>query len=107
MSALTTAPTLPADVTATRARPRGWLVAPWFDALLIANLGWPIVALAPVSDLLGGQDGVAFWQLYYVTTPHRWITLALVFLDRDRSWPDVESSSRSRSPPWASFSACG
>ena len=25
-----------------------------------------------------------FWQIYFITTPHRWITLALVFLDRER-----------------------
>jgi hypothetical protein len=84
MSALTAVPTLPTDVTAIRVEPRGWLVGPWFDALLVANLAWPLVALAPVSEVLGGHDGVAFWQLYYVTTPHRWITLALVFLDRER-----------------------
>jgi hypothetical protein len=89
MAVPTAAPILPTDVTATRVppppvAPRGWLVGPWFDALLIANLGWPLAALAPVGDLFGGQDGVAFWQLYYVTTPHRWITLALVFLDRER-----------------------
>jgi hypothetical protein len=25
-----------------------------------------------------------FWQVYFVTVPHRWITLAVVFLDRER-----------------------
>ena len=26
-----------------------------------------------------GRSGLQFWQVYYVTTPHRWITLLLVF----------------------------
>lgn len=62
----------------------GWLVGPWFDALLIANVAWPLLVLAQFGEGLGGADGLRFWQIYFVTTPHRWITLALVFLDRDR-----------------------
>jgi hypothetical protein len=64
--------------------PGGWLVGPWFDALLIANVAWPLVLLLQIGDGFGGRDGVSFWQIYFVTTPHRWITLALVFLDRER-----------------------
>ncbi|MBN9120050.1 MAG: hypothetical protein J0I06_12950 [Planctomycetes bacterium] len=63
---------------------RGWLVAPWFDALLLANVAWPLVALAQVGDDFAGRSGLQFWQVYYVTTPHRWVTLLLVFGDRDR-----------------------
>jgi hypothetical protein len=63
---------------------RGWLVHPWFDLLLIANVGWPILLLVQFSDGFTGRAGLEFWQIYYVTTPHRWITLALVFLDRER-----------------------
>jgi len=62
----------------------GWLVGPWFDALFIANIGWPLLVLAQFGDGFNGQTGVQFWQIYYITTPHRWITLALVFLDGDR-----------------------
>jgi hypothetical protein len=64
--------------------PRGWLVGPWFDALLVANVVWPLAVLVQLGDGFGGRAGLQFWQLYFVTTPHRWITLALVFLDRDR-----------------------
>jgi hypothetical protein len=63
---------------------RGWLVGPWFDALLIANLAWPLLILWQMGDGLGGREGLQFWQVYYITTPHRWSTLLLVFLDRER-----------------------
>lgn len=63
---------------------RGWLVGPWFDLLLIANVAWPLLLLAQLREGFDGRAGVQFWQLYFVTTPHRWITLFIVFLDRDR-----------------------
>lgn len=60
---------------------RGWVVSPAFDLLFLANLLWP-VALLP---WLGGPTGpLTFWQLYFLTTPHRWITLVLVAADADR-----------------------
>jgi hypothetical protein len=62
----------------------GWLVGPWFDALLVANVAWPLLLLIPWGEGFGGQAGLSFWQVYFITTPHRWITLALVCLDRDR-----------------------
>jgi hypothetical protein len=61
-----------------------WLFGSWFDALFVANLAWPLFLLAQWGDGFSGRDGVQFWQLYYITTPHRWITLILVFLDRQR-----------------------
>jgi hypothetical protein len=62
----------------------GWLVAPWFDLLFVANVAWPLAILAQLGDGFDGRSGLQFWQVYYVTTPHRWITLLLVFGDRDR-----------------------
>jgi hypothetical protein len=62
----------------------GWLVSPWFDALLIANIAWPLLLVVQWGEGFGGQAGLSFWQIYFITTPHRWITLALVFFDRDR-----------------------
>ncbi|OWK47097.1 hypothetical protein [Fimbriiglobus ruber] len=70
--------------TAPRSATRGWLFGPWFDLLFVANLAWPLIAFAQVGDDFGGRPGVQFWQLYYVTTPHRWITLFIVFFDRER-----------------------
>jgi hypothetical protein len=61
-----------------------WLVGPWFDLLLVANLAWPLLLLWQFGDGFSGRAGVQFWQLYFLTTPHRWITLAIVFLDRER-----------------------
>jgi hypothetical protein len=65
-------------------RVTGWLFGPWIDALLIANVGWPLLLLWQWGDGFSGRDGLNFWQVYFLTTPHRWITLALVFLDRER-----------------------
>jgi hypothetical protein len=62
----------------------GWLIGPWFDALFIANIAWPVIVLAQIGEGFAGRAGLQFWQLYYVTTPHRWITLLIVFLDRTR-----------------------
>jgi hypothetical protein len=67
-----------------RGSPRTWLVGPWFDLFLIANVAWPIVVLAQFGDDFDGRAGIQFWQVYFVTTPHRWVTLLLVFTDRER-----------------------
>ena len=62
----------------------GWLFSPWLDALLIANIAWPLLLVVQLGEGFSGRDGLSFWQIYFITTPHRWITLALVFLDRER-----------------------
>lgn len=94
MAAITLKPTAPAVVApsavpsgplAPSAAPRsGWLVGPVFDLLLVANVAWPLLLLWQWSEGFEGRSGVQFWQLYFVTTPHRWITLVIVFLDRER-----------------------
>lgn len=68
-----------------------WLFGPWLDLLFLSNLVWPLIALAAY---LGGHlstwdnspvvQSLVFWQIYFISTPHRWITLGLVFLDEDR-----------------------
>lgn len=64
---------------------RGWIIGPTFDLLFLVNAVWPIFfAVAYASEGFEGRAGVQFWQVYFVTTPHRWITLLVVFLDRDR-----------------------
>ncbi|MCI0459850.1 MAG: hypothetical protein L0Z62_23110 [Gemmataceae bacterium] len=84
MSAVT-AERVPSVAPGGATRPAaGWLVGPWFDALLIANIAWPLLVLMQLGDGFSGHDGLHFWQLYFVTTPHRWITLLIVFLDRER-----------------------
>ena len=37
-----------------------------------------------LGEGFSGREGLQFWQIYFLTTPHRWITLALVFLDREQ-----------------------
>ncbi len=63
---------------------RGWLVGPWFDLLLVANVAWPLLLLVQWRVSFDGRAGLQFWQVYYATTPHRWVTLLIVFLDRER-----------------------
>ncbi|HVJ85182.1 MAG TPA: hypothetical protein VM452_06030 [Caulifigura sp.] len=74
-----------AGLSAFSGRPASpWLFGRWFDLLFLANIAWPIVLLVQFSNGFVGRTGVQFWQVYFITTPHRWITLAIVFLDRDR-----------------------
>jgi hypothetical protein len=63
---------------------RAWLVSPWFDALFVANVCWPLLLLPGWLGGFHAHAGVQFWQIYFITTPHRWITLLLVFGDRQR-----------------------
>jgi hypothetical protein len=67
------------------------LVGPGFDLLFLSNWTWPVIVLLTVVTVRalpqGGfvtHPGLSFWQVYFLTTPHRWITLALVFVDRER-----------------------
>src|SRR5262245_45901064 len=64
-----------------------WLVGPVFDLFCLANLGWPIIVLLLTLDSTPWSHGpLAALQVYFLSTPHRWVTLALVFLDRDHFW---------------------
>src|SRR5262245_2208538 len=60
----------------------GWIVSGAFDLLFLANLAWPLLLLPGLADDHG--TGVDFCQLYFLTTPHRWLTLLLVAFDPDR-----------------------
>jgi hypothetical protein len=62
---------------------RGWIVGPVFDLLFFANLGW-LVALVPGIVAADNATPLQFWQIYFLTTPHRWITLVLVAADPSR-----------------------
>lgn len=61
----------------------GWIVTPAFDLLFLANLAWPLLLL-PGLARPDGHLHTEFWQVYFLTTPHRWITLFLVAADPDR-----------------------
>jgi hypothetical protein len=68
---------------ASRSTHAGWMVSPAFDLLFVANLTW-LLALLPGYLAASGMPHIEFWQLYFLTTPHRWITLLLVAIDPDR-----------------------
>lgn len=67
------------------ARPRraGWIVGPWFDLFFILNMLWPL-AFLPGYISPEGTPYVNFWIAYFLSTPHRWMTILLVVCDRDR-----------------------
>ncbi len=69
----------PAAVTPTG---RGWIVSPAFDLLFLANLGWLLLLLPAFATRT--DTAIDFWQVYFLTLPHRWITLVLVAADPDR-----------------------
>lgn len=59
-----------------------WIVSSVFDLLFLANLGWFILLLPGVSTR---QDTpVDFWQIYFLTVPHRWITFVILLADPSR-----------------------
>lgn len=62
---------------------KGWLVSPAFDLLFLANVGWLLV-LVPGFLAADGKPYTEFWQVYFLTAPHRWLTLGLVAVDPDR-----------------------
>jgi hypothetical protein len=75
--------TLAGAPLAASGAPAGWLVSPAFDLLFLANLGW-LLAFLPGYVAAEGATHVEFWQVYFLTTPHRWLTLLLVAADPDR-----------------------
>jgi hypothetical protein len=79
---------------AARPAPKTWLFGPWLDLLFVANVGWPLLVAAILVwqlPIMGAADPnshavapLSFFQIYFISSPHRWITLVLVFLDPDR-----------------------
>jgi hypothetical protein len=60
-----------------------WLISPAIDLLFLANLCWPMLFLLQFWGGFEARESVGFWQVYFVTAPHRWITLLIVFGDRE------------------------
>ncbi|MEW4526588.1 hypothetical protein [Maioricimonas sp. JC845] len=63
---------------------RHWIVSPAFDLLFLINVLWPLAFWIGYEPNLAGHTSLHFWQVYFVTTPHRWITLLLVAGDPAR-----------------------
>jgi hypothetical protein len=60
---------------------RCWIVSPAFDLPLLANVGWLALLLPGITQ---ADTSIDFWSVYYISLPHRWITLVLVVADPDR-----------------------
>ncbi len=69
--------------TAINGARSGWIVSPAFDILFLANISW-LLLLVPKLSAGEGIFPISFWQIYFLTTPHRWITLVIVLSDPDR-----------------------
>lgn len=74
--------TTPASSSARKSGP--WIDGARFDLLFVANWYWPLLILFAVISTPTMESTIGFWMVYMLLTPHRWITLALVFLDQDR-----------------------
>ncbi|WP_020475361.1 hypothetical protein [Zavarzinella formosa] len=72
------------SIPVAAARPSRWLFSPLIDLVFIANIGWPLLLLVPMSSDFLGQSGITFWRLYFITTPHRWITMLILWTDPGR-----------------------
>lgn len=66
-----------------QANAQTWIVSPAFDLIFFANVWWLIAGL-PWLVGHGSESAISFWQIYFLTTPHRWLTLVLVATDPDR-----------------------
>ena len=66
----------------TRSRAPAWLFSGPVDLALIANLGWPLVAV--IGTASWSVEPLTFLQFYVLSAAHRWITFPLVLLDRER-----------------------
>lgn len=68
----------------------GFLFSPLIDLIFIANLFWPLLVFVDVFGGATTHEGLLFWQIYFITAPHRWITIVLVSVDhhkaQDRRW---------------------
>ena len=60
---------------------KGWIVSPAFDLLFLANLGWLLLLIPGITQ---SDISLDFWTVYYLSLPHRWVTLVLVVTDPDR-----------------------
>ncbi|WP_237226082.1 hypothetical protein [Rubinisphaera sp. JC750] len=77
--------TVTASTTVERSQPTArFLVSPVFDLLFVCNLYWPLLLLIDGWGGLRAHETLLFWQVFFVTTPHRWITLFLVFGDGEK-----------------------
>ena len=77
---------VPAPLSESIDKPRsdrgGWIVSPVFDLLFVCNIAWLTLLIPGMANR--NETAIDFWQVYFITLPHRWITLVLVLADPDR-----------------------
>lgn len=61
-----------------------FLTGPAWDLAFVINAPWVLFAVAHVLFLQGLMPDVDNFRHYYITLPHRFVTIFLVFLDRDQ-----------------------
>lgn len=57
------------------------IISTKYDLICIANIWWPILLLPTMTSLSG--TAIDFWQVYFITLPHRWITLTIFLVESD------------------------
>jgi len=62
----------------------GFLFSPAIDLFFIANVFWPVLLLVDQFGGIATHQSLLFWQIYFITAPHRWITLILVAVDHHK-----------------------
>lgn len=78
-----------APVAASPKPVKTWLVSPMFDLLFVANvLWWPLAVVLSLEAVPAIMGPLSLFQVYFLSTPHRWITLVMVFFDTDRFWKE-------------------
>ncbi len=60
------------------------LVSARFDLPFVANVFWPLFLIVGFVGSSVLSESIDFWMVYLLITPHRWVTLVLVFGDHDR-----------------------
>lgn len=85
------APTIPsgsrasAVQSASQMASQPYLLGPWLDLIFLANAYWPVLFMVAYLGGTQAEGRLLFWQVYFITAPHRWITLLLVACDRNRT----------------------
>jgi hypothetical protein len=69
-----------------------WLISPKADILFIANATWPLFALLLWLNKYAWHMDIDLYLMFVIGTPHRWVTLPLVGMDKERlksNWPTL------------------
>src|SRR5436305_1192977 len=62
-----------------------WLLGPTLDLVFISNITWPVIAV--LSFWINNayfKTGLGLYAYFAITMPHRWLTLGLIFAEKDR-----------------------